>query len=284
LLPWLEKRPLQALELSADWPRLLAVVAWLAQYPRPGMYLRQVDLPGVHSKFIEAHRAVLAELLDLALPTDAVDSSKTGAGQFAARYGFLEKPVRIRLRVLDPAVQVVCGCAYPDLTLDADSFSRLELTVQRVFITENETNFLAFPPVSDAIVIFGAGYGWEALARSTWLGRCAILYWGDIDTHGFGILDQLRGYFAHVDSFLMDRATLHAHAPVWGHEEKPLLADLRRLTAEETSLYDDLRDNRIRSGLRLEQEHIGFHWLGQRLEQLLLKSSQTAMGQRSAGL
>ena len=269
LLPWLEKRPLVALELSAEWPRLLAVVTWLVRHPRPGIYLRQVDLPGVHSKFIEAHRSVLAELLDLALPAEAVDTSKIGVSQFAARYGFLEKPTRIRFRVLDPALQAVPGTVCPDVSLDADSFSRLELPVKRVFITENETNFLAFPQAKDAIAIFGAGYGWDGLARSRWLKHCSIHYWGDIDTHGFGILDQLRGDFDHVDSLLMDRQTLDAHTTVWGNEDKPLMVDLHRLTPEERALYDDLRDNRIRAGLRLEQEHIGFHWLTDRLQALL---------------
>lgn len=269
LLPWLEKHPLQALELAAEWPRLLAVVTWRIAHPQPGIYLRQVDIPGVHSKFIEAHRGVLAELLDLVLPADAVDCSKAGISQFAARYGFLEKPTRIRFRMLDSAMQTVAGTICPDVALDADSFSRLELAVQRVFITENETNFLAFPPVKQAIVIFGAGYGWEALAKSHWLKNCSIHYWGDIDTHGFGILNQLRAYFEHVDSFLMDRKTLDAHTLVWGSEEKPLLADLSRLTADERTLYDDLRDNRIRKGLRLEQEQIGFEWVIHRLQQLL---------------
>lgn len=272
LLPWLEKRPMRALELAAAWSRLLAVVAWLVEHPRPGIYLRQVDLQGVHSKFIEAHRGVLAELLDLALPADAVDNSKTGASQFSARYGFLEKPTRIRFRMLDPAILVVPGSVCPDVTLDADSFGRLALTLKRVFITENEVNFLAFPLVPDAIVIFGAGYGWEALARSHWLRHCPIHYWGDIDTHGFGILDQLRGQFEHVASFLMDRATLDAHASVWGGEDTPLRVDLHRLTPDEKALYDDLRDNRIRAGLRLEQEHIGFQWLAHRLDQLLGRS------------
>ncbi|MDP3709429.1 MAG: DUF2220 family protein [Polaromonas sp.] len=49
--------------------------------------------------------------------------------------------------------------------------------------------------------------------------------------------------------------------------------DLYRLTREERDLYDDLRDNRIRAGLRLEQEHIGFHWLGNDLQKLLGSSS-----------
>ena len=272
LLPWLEKRPLQALELAAEWSRLLAVVSWLAAHPRPGIYLRQVDLPGVHSKFIEAHRGVLAELLDLAQPVAAVEVTKSGVGQFAARYGFLDKPTRVRFRVLDPGIQVVPGTVCPDVTLDAESFSSMDISVKCVFVTENETNFLAFPQVRDAIVIFGAGYGWEALARSHWLQQCTMYYWGDIDTHGFGILDQLRCHFDHVESFLMDRATLDAHAMVWGGEDKPLRVDLHRLTPEESALYDDLRDNRIRTGLRLEQEHIGFRWLGDRLQSVLGRS------------
>jgi len=269
LLPWLERRPLQALELAGDWARLLAVVQWLKDHPRPGIYLRQVDLPGVHTKFIESHRSVLAELLDLALPPHAIDATRTGVAQFAGRYGFLEKPVRLRFRVLDAQLQVVCGVALPDVTLDAESFSRLQPAVKRVFITENETNFLAFPPVPESIVLFGAGYGWDALARSTWLNDCTVYYWGDIDTHGFAILDRLRGHFAHVVSFLMDRQTLDAHEAVWGREDTPVVSDLHRLTADERDLYDALRDNRIRTGLRLEQEQIAFHAVTLRLQALL---------------
>ncbi len=265
VLPWLEKRPLQALALAGDWSQLLAVLNWIAAHPRPGIYLRQVDIAGVHSKFIETHRAVLAELLDLALPVDAVDVGKTGVGQFAARYGFRDKPLRIRLRVLDPDIRVFAGLACPDVTLDADSFGRLALDVTRVIITENETNFLALPEMPGTLAIFGAGYGWDAPSRARWLAQCAIHYWGDIDTHGFAILDQLRGHFPHVQSLLMDRATLDAHETFWGREETPQRADLGRLTHDELDLYNALRDNRIRERLRLEQEFLGFAWVCARL-------------------
>ena len=261
VLPWIERRPLQALELAEDWPRLLAVVAWVMRHPRPGIHLRQVDLPGVHSKFMESHRGVLAELLDLALPASAVQPEATGASRFAARYGFAEKPDRIRLRALDSTIALIPGLPLADITLDATSFSQLAPAAQRVFITENETNFLAFPPAPGAIVIFGAGYGWEALARATWLHRLPLHYWGDIDTHGFAILHQLRAHFPHAQSLLMDHATLMAHQPLWGVEDKPVTADLPRLTAEEQALYDTLRDNRIRPGLRLEQERVGYAWV-----------------------
>ncbi len=44
LLEWLAKRPLQALELADAWGRLLDVLAWMLDHPRPGIYLRQVDI------------------------------------------------------------------------------------------------------------------------------------------------------------------------------------------------------------------------------------------------
>ncbi|MEJ8816095.1 DUF3322 domain-containing protein [Variovorax ureilyticus] len=266
LLGWLSRRPIQALDLADRWERLLAVVAWLQAHPRPGVYLRQVDVPGVDSKFIEAQRGVLAELLDLALPPKVVETGANGVAQFTRRFGFLDKPVRIRFRLLDPALPGLPGCeGLPDITLDAANFAVLALPVERVFITENETNFLAFPEMAGAIVAFGAGYGWEALARAAWLHRCQLHYWGDIDTHGFAILDQLRGYFPRAASFLMDRETLLAHRLHWGEEPKPARHELSRLTIEEAAVYDDLRFDRHQLRLRLEQERIGFGWVCDRL-------------------
>ena len=268
LLSWLAKRPLQTLELAEEWRRLLEIVAWIEKHPAPGVYLRQVDIPGVHTKFIEAHRGVLSELLDIVLPSEAIDAAATGVNRFAQRYGFRDKPILVRLRPLDLQSSILsCGLAQ-EITLDAESFVRLEPEVSRVFITENEINFLAFPRVKESLVIFGAGYGFEMLSKVTWLKRCRIHYWGDIDTHGFAILDQLRSHFDHVESFLMDRVTLLAFESQWGVEEKQTLRDLTRLNHEEKSLYDDLRDNRIRKQLRLEQEKIGFGWVESALSAL----------------
>lgn len=268
LLPWLGKRPLKALELAEDWPRLLKIVAWLRAHPRPGVYLRQVDIPGVHSKFIEGHRGVLSELLDMALPEEAIDGSASGASQFCRRYGFLDKPLRIRFRLLDPGLALLPTGTDQDITVRQDSFEQLDPKIRRVFITENEVNFLAFPSLADSMVIFGAGYGFEALAEAAWLRRCDIYYWGDIDTHGFAILDQLRACLPNVDSFLMDRATLLAHQPQWGEEPQPVVRDLARLNDAERALFDDLRGNRLRANLRLEQERIGFGWLTRALKKL----------------
>jgi hypothetical protein len=261
LIPWLAKRPLRALELAADWPRLLAIVAWLHKHPRPAMYLRQIDLPNVHTKLIEGHRGVLAELLDLVLPEQAIDATHTGVGGFCRRYGFLDKPSRVRFRVLDPDIRLLPAEADQDITLTQAAFASLKLPVSKVFITENEINFLAFPFVPDAMVIFGAGYGFDNFAATFWLQQKDIYYWGDIDTHGFAILNQFRKFFPHSLSFLMDRHTLLEHRVLWGVEAQPETANLARLNTEESALFDQLRQNNWGERVRLEQERIGFDFL-----------------------
>ena len=268
LLPWLARSPLRALALASTWTRLLDVVDWLEVHPRPGVYIRQMDVPSVHSKFIETHRGVLTELLDLALPAAVIEPSAVGVNQFARRYGFRDKPHRVRFRMLDPVRALFPHLIERDVTLDADSFARLDPAVSNVFITENEINFLALPDVPDSLVIFGAGYGFELIADAAWLSRCRVFYWGDIDTHGFAILDQLRAAFSHVESFLMDRETLLAFAAQWGTEDQPVRSELSRLTAQEQSLFDDLRNNAIANNLRLEQERIGFRYVQAALAKL----------------
>lgn len=265
LLPWLEKRPHAALELRHVWPRLLGVVGWLQANPRPNIYLRQVDIAGVDSKFIESHRSVLAELFDLALPPQAIDRTATGAPRFCQRYGFLDKPLRVRFRWLDrPAAQYGA-----DVTVTQTSFDQLDAPVSHVFITENEVNFLAFPAAFSAMVIFGGGFGGlDRLRNAAWLRQRCVHYWGDIDTHGFAMLDQLRAYVPEVKSLMMDEATLMHHLDHWGHEAQAQQRDLDRLTASELAVYNTLRDNRLRAGLRLEQERIGFGWVKQSLAAL----------------
>ena len=211
---------------------------------------------------------MLAELLDLVLSEDRIDRTQTGVGGFCRRYGFLEKPSRVRFRILDPAIRLLPVEADQDITLTQAAFASLALPVRKVFITENEINFLAFPAVTDAMAIFGAGYGFDNLATATWLHDRAVFYWGDIDTHGLAILDQLRGHLPHAVSFLMDEPTLLAHRRLWGAESQPETARLTRLNAAESALYDRLRRNHWGERVRLEQERIGFDFLRDRLQGL----------------
>ena len=112
-------------------------------------------------------------------------------------------------------------------------------------------------------MIFGLGFGLGRLAQIPWLSDVAVHYWGDVDTHGFAMLDRLRAALPHARSFLMDRATLLAHRLLWGQERENErhLRPLARLGPDEAVLYDDLVANRLADRLRLEQERISFGWL-----------------------
>jgi hypothetical protein len=265
LAGWLARHPMTVLAHAADWDPVISVLTWFAGHPHSGLYLRQLDIPGVHSKFIEVRRGLLAELLDAVLPPDAIDASFSGAAGFEPRYGLAVEPVLIRFRLLDPK-QRIRGLS--DLSIPVLEFARLQVPAGRVFITENKINGLAFPETPDSIVIFGLGNGITRLAAVPWLHERTIYYWGDIDTHGFAILDRLRAVFPGVQSFLMDRATLLAHHPLWVKEHEPFDNALTRLNDCEQALFQDIRRGDLADRIRLEQERIAFHWFTEVLRAL----------------
>ena len=267
LRDWLARRPLEALKRADEWPCLLAVLGHFHDHPRPGLYLRQLDIPGVDTKFIQTRRGLIGELLDAVLPDEAMDASASGVRGFNRRYGLASRPVLVRFRILDPELALH---GLTDLSVPAEEFAALNLPVQDVFITENEINGLAFPPHPRAIVVFGLGYGLERLAGIAWLAQARCWYWGDIDTHGFAILNRLRHHLPEARSFLMDRATLDAHRQLWGQEpeDRRFRGSLSRLDEPEQALYQALRDDVLAPRLRLEQEHVRFAWLERFLARL----------------
>jgi len=249
LLGWVERRPVRALELAGDWASLLATVRWIDERQVPGMYLRQVDVPGVDTKFIGRHRGVLSELLDAQLDQSRVAPE---APDFETRYGFRRKPDYVRYRLGTP------DAAHTELTVRADEFGAAPPGVARAYVVENEITYLALPLSADAIVIFGGGYAINVLESLTWLGALDMVYWGDLDTHGFAILNRLRHRFPGARSVLMDRETLLAHRSQWVTEPSPTNAALDLLTTAEQDLYRDLVTNAYAPAVRLEQERISF--------------------------
>lgn len=265
LTDWVAKNRPTLIERADDWPAILGVLEWFRHHPRPGLYLRQLDIAGVDSKFVEARKGVLATLLDLVLPDEAIDRSATGAAGFEQRYGLLAKPPQVRFRLLDARLTFN---GLSDITVPAHQFAGASLPVVRVFITENEINGLAFPDLRDAMVVFGLGYGLGLLADAAWLNDVDLVYWGDIDTHGFAILDRLRAHFPKARSLLMDADTLHAHRTLWGTETDRHALPLPRLTDAEQDLYAALLADRFGDAIRLEQERIAFGWIRRALQAL----------------
>ncbi|HST83230.1 MAG TPA: DUF3322 domain-containing protein [Kineosporiaceae bacterium] len=257
LSDWVSTHPLKILALEQIWARLIAVVRWIAGTAGPTVYLRQIDAPGVDTKFVEKHQAILAELLDLALPPEKIDPA-CPRKDFLGRYRLARKPSYVRLRRLDgsPLLGSLAGPAEIGLRVDDLSGSPVDAAV--VYIVENDVTYLALPPTPEAIAILGEGYALSRLSSLSWLAERDLVYWGDLDTHGFVMLDQLRATFPRVRSMLMDRQTFLEHEAHWGHEQVPANRVLDRLTPEEASMYQDLVEGRYGERLRLEQERLRF--------------------------
>lgn len=251
-LGWVASRPHDALAHAGDWPRLLAVARWILRRGGPDVYLRQVDVPGVDTKFIEERRTVLAALLSRTLPAARIDATAS-ATDLARRFGLRGKPDVVRFRSFDAA-----DGPYSELGVRLDELARVPFAARSVVIVENEVSYLAFPRVPGAAVVLGGGYAVSRLARLPWLADRDVVYWGDLDTHGLRALDRLRRFLPAARSMLMDTPTLLAHREHWSREPVPATDHLPLLTGDEQATYQSLVHDEHGDQVRLEQERIRF--------------------------
>ncbi|MBK7962217.1 MAG: hypothetical protein IPK04_14175 [Bdellovibrionales bacterium] len=269
LSSWIGRAPLAVVNYSRDWDQLVAIVKFFLNNPRPGLYIRQLQIPGVDSKFVESHKGILREILDEVLPADSINQqfSKSSASGFEQRFGLLYDESLVRVRSLDPEIDFK---GFTDVSIPLSQLIEREIPCQLVCIVENKINALAMPPISGAIVIFGAGYGIAKVEKALWLRNKKILYWGDIDTHGFSILSTLRSFLGHAESFLMDRETLLDYKNLWVPEPKDCrcLRPLENLSSREAALYVELQSDIHGKRVRLEQERVPYDRV---LSRLLLK-------------
>jgi hypothetical protein len=221
-------------------------------------------VPGVDTKFIERHKAVLTDLLDQQLDSGRIDPRTR---DFEARFRFRRKPAYVRFRY-SASFSGAHDTGFTELSVRADELTVPPPGITRACIVENEVTYLAFPLNADAMVIFGGGYAIPVLESIAWLTALDVIYWGDIDTHGFAILNRLRHHVPQARSILMDRATLLAHRDQWVTEPTPTTAALDLLNPAEQSLYHALVTAEFGPAVRLEQERISFAAIEQSLAAL----------------
>lgn len=252
LRDWVGQQPLAALPLAPEWPQLVAAYRWLDAHRGSGRYLREISAPGVDTKFAERHRVVLSRLL-------GVPAARPG---FLAGLGMRARPEFVRVR---PAPELGLLAPATELALRTDELPAVEVTLRAAIVVENEISYLSVPVPTGGMVIWGKGFDVDQVGALPWLRSADVTYWGDLDTHGFAILDRLRAWLPQTRSVLMDRETLLAHRDRWGREEMPTAARLRHLTNDEQAVYVDLVEDRLAEKLRLEQERIDWEWAAERL-------------------
>ena len=243
---WIEKYPLKVIDNSEYWSDILKVLDYFSKNPQPQLYIRELPIE-VHTKFIEQHKTVIGELLDIVIK----EKINTNEKEFEKRYNLRCDEPLVRMRILDGTLSAEFFSGLDDITIPVSIFLRLQIPISKAYIVENKVNFLTFPLVANSIVIWGRGYGIASIKESELLKSSELMYWGDLDAQGFEILSQFRSYFAHVKSLLMDKTTFDKYFENDLGTPSKVNVELN-LTTEEENLYQYIKANNY----RLEQEKI----------------------------
>lgn len=238
--PVLRRHARALVELADDdVARLTAVVDWLVAHPRSGLYLRQLPVEGVSTKWVESRRALVTGLV-LAV------TGEPGLG-------LADPAPLVRVCVLDPDL---APAGPRDVTAPVDQLDGWDLRPRCVVVVENLQTFLALPALPGVVAVHGAGYAVDLLGGIDWVRAARIVYWGDLDRDGFAILDRLRAHCPDVTSVLMDETTLLDHRHLWTADPTPDTgATLTRLADHEQRTLDLTRAH---GGVRLEQERLAW--------------------------
>lgn len=237
-----QARAIAALE-ATDFERLVNVLAWLRDNPASGLRLRELPIRGIHTKWIEARRGLV----------ESLHSAMTGN----VGLGLREPSPLMRMRFLDPALQLG---PLRDVTAPVEQLAALPLHSARIFVLENLTTMLALPDSPSTVVLDGGGRRVDLVARLPWAQE--VIYWGDLDSHGFSILHQLRAQGVDAISVLMDTETLIEHRDLWGTDSDPDTGTLPLLTPAEQAT---LRRLGAEGNVQLEQERIPWDYALARL-------------------
>lgn len=230
---------------EVDFDLLLKVADWFRTNNATGLTPRQVPVPGIHAKWLNTRHALITEL-----------SGRETLGLLPRH------PARIHFTYLDPAY-LAAGRRKHDSATVGDSFVPA-YQPELVIISENKDTAIHFPPHPSAIAMEGEGFGGKTAAAFPWLLEAPrLFYWGDIDAHGYEILDGWRADGVPVQSILMDPATLDTYEPYGTNTDQngqPLRPTtpkpLPHLTSAERAVYHRLLDPMWSGHRRIEQERI----------------------------
>lgn len=215
----------------------LAVVGWLVENSASGMRPRQLPIRGVDTKWLAAHRTVVTDLHRAVSGRDL---------------GLVDADRLVRVRALDPGLTAAVG-GLVDVASPAEQVGALAWKPRVVLILENLESLLALPPLPGVVAVHGSGYAVDVVGRFPWLRSARVVYWGDLDSHGFAILHRLRTHLPEVVSILMDETTLLDHRDLWVPEPKPARGEFDTLAPGEAAALARVRDE---GDVRLEQERV----------------------------
>jgi hypothetical protein len=238
---------------DVDFERLLSLMRWLSEHPASGLQLRQLPVVGLDTKWVEQRRGLIIDLLQCRPSLPAGDQA---GRDLHTLLGLAKQPTRMRVRLLGDDLRRQVG-GLCDIEAPVDELAGLPIAPRLAFVVENLESGLALPAVPGAVALMKLGHAVNLLRLLPWLRASRVVVWGDVDTHGFAILDRVRPVLPQAESMLMDRDTLLGHQALWVEEPKPYVGPpLERLSQTERVVFDGLVGSVWGVGVRLEQERL----------------------------
>lgn len=256
---------------EVDLELAVAAATWFCEHDANGLTARQVPIAGVHAKWLDCNSRLVTGL----------------AGR--PELGLVTRPSRVQFSYLDNRWLQHGNRRRDSVSLDEPD-QPPEYQPDVVLVAENKDTALFFPPVEGGIVIEGNGNAVTRLAKIPWIRACpTIVYWGDIDAHGLGILDLFRSTGIPAEAILMDEATLHRYAAY----ASPTYADGSQLprgvppptpflTSHERQLLERITDPAWTGPRRIEQERIPLDVAHEALIQVLSRRRAQSSPRSSA--
>lgn len=233
--------------VAADWKCLCASLQYFTANPDCGLYIRQLPIPGVDTKWVGAHQAELTKVLQLVRDSDFDFYELTG----------VRTPDHLNhvvVRILCPELRKqVGGLGHIDVPVSA--VATWSVRPDKILFAENLESGLALGDIPGTIAFVGKGNAATSLADIPWIANTPAFYWGDIDTYGLAIFSRMQAKMPDLVPIMMDTKTLMAHADVWVHEkiQHPAPATL---PADQQEVFTLLTTVGPLHGVRLEQERI----------------------------
>lgn len=242
---------------NALWPmefddhelkRFTELLKWLLAHPDSGLFIREIPVEGVDTKWFEKHQALISGVWQLIKELDGKDTLNDNV-DFLTALGLRRKPLFVRVR---HASFWTGGDANDVVQLTLDRLAASCPQKKTVVIIENEQTGLSLDIPPDIPILIGMGYGVTALDEAEWLADCRILYFGDLDTHGLAILSDLRKIYSQTESVMMDVETFMKFRHLAVSEPSQVKRMPNCLNESELKLFEILCEAKG----RLEQERI----------------------------
>jgi hypothetical protein len=219
--------------------------------------MRSLPVP-VHTKFIKENEGIILSLLKHLVPGKFTEE----CAALDVALNLQKKPFIYPMRWLDPLLADQYSHGMEVLGVTSEGLKKLSWEIQAICMVENETNLYLLPQVKGMMAICSWGKALSLLREVPLLQQTKLFYWGDLDDEGFHMLNSFRHHYRHVQSLLMDKATVQFHTAEMSIQTAPYRnAELSYLFEAEQEAYNTLSA----TNGRIEQEKLQQQYIQQAL-------------------